>query len=211
MQQFDSVRSYHKMNTNQEKQEFFLDLIRNKLLVVSKEGDVFNVKTERNIGHIRQDGYRGISYMDPKTRIIYKISLQRLVWIAFHGIIPSQLVINHIDSNKLNNNLNNLEAVTVKDNWNHAVNAGKILENILQISPRARSNLEAHLKFRKQKSIEIRAEYEKNHLKKGTLNSGNSQWGTYWITNGATNLKWKDSKGEIPYGYCRGRGPRINP
>lgn len=33
----------------------------------------------------------------------------------------------------------------------------------------------------------------------------NSQFGTYWITNGYTNAKWSDSRGDIPDGYWKGR------
>lgn len=33
----------------------------------------------------------------------------------------------------------------------------------------------------------------------------NSQYGTYWITNGINNMKWKDSKGPIPDTYYKGR------
>ena len=33
----------------------------------------------------------------------------------------------------------------------------------------------------------------------------NSQWGTFWITNGVDNKKWGSQKGEIPKGYYKGR------
>lgn len=33
----------------------------------------------------------------------------------------------------------------------------------------------------------------------------NSQFGSYWITNGTDNKKWKDDKGEIPSGFYKGR------
>ena len=33
----------------------------------------------------------------------------------------------------------------------------------------------------------------------------NSQFRTFWITNGIDNLKWKKNKGEIPVGYYKGR------
>ena len=35
--------------------------------------------------------------------------------------------------------------------------------------------------------------------------SKNSQFGTYWITNGHTNMKWSDNRGNLPEGYQRGR------
>lgn len=33
----------------------------------------------------------------------------------------------------------------------------------------------------------------------------NSQFGTYWITNGIESLKWSENKGPIPEGYYKGR------
>ena len=33
----------------------------------------------------------------------------------------------------------------------------------------------------------------------------NSQFGTFWITDGVVNKKWKDDKGDIPVGFQRGR------
>lgn len=37
------------------------------------------------------------------------------------------------------------------------------------------------------------------------VNTKNSQYGTYWITNGSDNKKWRDSKGPIPTDYYKGR------
>ena len=37
------------------------------------------------------------------------------------------------------------------------------------------------------------------------VNKQNSQYGTYWITNGVENMKWKDTKGNIPLGFYKGR------
>lgn len=33
----------------------------------------------------------------------------------------------------------------------------------------------------------------------------NSQYGTFWITNGTTNKKWKHELGDLPEGFRRGR------
>lgn len=57
---------------------------------------------------------------------------------------------------------------------------------------------------RKRKAAERKAKYD---AMKDTRYSGehNSQLGTYWITDGVTNLKWSDKKGEIPKNFRRGR------
>ena len=48
---------------------------------------------------------------------LYKV--HRLVWEAFKGPIPDGLQINHIDEDKTNNKLENLELVTPKENCNY--------------------------------------------------------------------------------------------
>lgn len=48
----------------------------------------------------------------------------RLMWRAFRGEIPGNLQVNHIDGNKLNNMLTNLELVTPRGNAEHAVRLG---------------------------------------------------------------------------------------
>lgn len=52
------------------------------------------------------------------------IRVHRLVWMTFRGPIPANLVVNHIDGNKLNNVVENLEVVTVRENAQHASRLG---------------------------------------------------------------------------------------
>lgn len=52
-----------------------------------------------------------ISYQGKK----YTKKVARLVWEAFVGC-PCSLTINHIDGNPLNNKLNNLECISIKEN-----------------------------------------------------------------------------------------------
>ena len=45
-----------------------------------------------------------------------------------------------------------------------------------------------------------------SNAKKGKCSEDkNSQYGTYWITNGYTNMKWSDKRGNLPAGYYKGR------
>ena len=44
--------------------------------------------------------------------------VHRLVWMAFNGIIPDGMQINHIDEDKTNNKLENLNLMTCKENNN---------------------------------------------------------------------------------------------
>ena len=57
---------------------------------------------------------------------------------------------------------------------------------------------------RKAQAVERRIQYEANADPRH-LNERNSQFGSYWITDGVSNIKWRDSKGDIPEGYERGR------
>lgn len=42
-------------------------------------------------------------------------------------------------------------------------------------------------------------------LREKSRGDKNSQYGSYWITNGITNTKWRDSKGPLPEGFKKGR------
>ena len=44
------------------------------------------------------------------------LPVHRLVYVAFHGPIPPHLEIDHIDHNKTNNHLSNLQLLTPKEN-----------------------------------------------------------------------------------------------
>lgn len=63
-----------------------------------------------------KDGYLFVTLQKHKTKKTLKI--HRIVAIAFYG--KSNLVVNHKDTNKLNNSKDNLEFVTVEYNNHHA-------------------------------------------------------------------------------------------
>lgn len=110
------------------KERFFLGLVNRSLLKVTKSGKVFNTKTGREIASRCPSGrYRIVSYLDPESRIIYKIQVHRLVWITFKGIPndPS-LEVNHKDCDKSNCRLSNLELDTGTHNQQHARQNGLI-------------------------------------------------------------------------------------
>lgn len=72
-----------------------------------------------------------------------KVLVHRLVWEAFRGKIPTGLQINHLDENKENNNILNLELCTVKKNANWGTrnkrvskaNSGKFINRKDQSKP----------------------------------------------------------------------------
>jgi hypothetical protein len=50
--------------------------------------------------------------------------VHRLVCSAFYGDIPKKMVVNHLDGNKSNNNLSNLEVTTQSENNKHSFATG---------------------------------------------------------------------------------------
>lgn len=82
---------------------------------VAKTGKIFADRNRwRVAGHLNKVGYRKITYKK-KT-----LSVHRIIY-AKYGQLPltKELVINHIDGDKKNNDINNLELVTTKQNNLH--------------------------------------------------------------------------------------------
>lgn len=89
---------------------------------ISNTGRVFSLKTGKILNPAKQKGYYIIWVAQHgKRRQIY---VHRMVLDAFIG--PSELFVNHIDGNRSNNNLENLEYCTQKENIRHAYRIGLI-------------------------------------------------------------------------------------
>lgn len=109
---------------NLEKEKWFIEQVRigriffdGTNFVSSKTATVFTVPNSK--------GYIQISLQCPLTKKIHSIMAHRLIWVLTYGQSEdTSLVINHIDGNKLNNAISNLELVTQKININHAVDTG---------------------------------------------------------------------------------------
>lgn len=77
---------------------------------------------------INQDGYRSLMLTKNGERKTFLV--HRLVAIAFIENEYNKPVVNHIDENKLNNNVNNLNWMTVKENtnWGNGVEKSHITQ-----------------------------------------------------------------------------------
>ena len=74
-----------------------------------------------------KDGYLYVNLYKNREHKIYKV--HRLVLMAFNPCENShELQVNHIDENKENNNLSNLEWVTHQSNCNHGTRIARISE-----------------------------------------------------------------------------------
>jgi hypothetical protein len=98
---------------------------------VTENGDIFSIRTYYNKQKktSRKVDIKLKSQLDKKGYYVQGFSVNnkfkllqvhRIVWEAFFGKIKEGMQINHIDGNKTNNNLNNLEVVTPKENTQHA-------------------------------------------------------------------------------------------
>ena len=119
------------MNVRKKIDESFVsNLIKRGILKLDKNGEIWRqyhirphdkqlIKIKiRKIGHISQYGYKDISV--PHNRKKYTFRAHRIIWVYHHGRIPEGKVINHIDGNRTNNRIENLEVVTYSENTIHS-------------------------------------------------------------------------------------------
>jgi hypothetical protein len=87
---------------------------------VSNLGNLRNTQTNMNLKPHITNGYYTINLPDLITKKTISLSVNRIVLIAFKGIDKENNKCNHIDGNKLNNTLSDLEWTTQKNNIKHA-------------------------------------------------------------------------------------------
>lgn len=88
----------------------------------TKNGSVIGRKGKPLKPIVHHTGYRAITLrQDGRQK---QVRIHRFVWECLVGEIPEGLVINHIDGDKANNALDNLETITNKENTQHAYRLG---------------------------------------------------------------------------------------
>lgn len=99
---------------------------RNGKYLVSDYGDIINIRTKYELQHspCKKHGYHlvGGHVSHSGTPLIH-----RIVYETFVGDIPEGLQINHLDGNKSNNHLSNLEVCTASENIKHAIRTGLLV------------------------------------------------------------------------------------
>ena len=83
----------------------------------SKDGEILNVKTGRILKKILTvNGYLTFKICDKKLIKTKTYYIHRFEWECIKGVIPEGFVIDHIDSVKTNNKIENLQLLTVSEN-----------------------------------------------------------------------------------------------
>ena len=81
---------------------------------VTKDGEVYNANGKKLKPYEHSDGYRQFKmYQDGCTEAKY---VHRFVYETYVGPIPKNMQINHINEDKSDNRLENLELVTCEEN-----------------------------------------------------------------------------------------------
>lgn len=103
---------------------------------VSYEGEVIDLKTEKilktSVNKSKKNAYVFIEIRDPDKNTNRSIGLHRFVALAWvkNDDVFNKTIVNHIDGDKTNYSVKNLEWVDVSGNNNHAFSAGLRPENV---------------------------------------------------------------------------------
>lgn len=103
-----------KFNPKILEQEDWKSLSIDENVKVNKKGQIINIQTGNILNGSKRNGYIRINIKGKYY------SVHKIIWETFNGIIPENMVIDHIDGNKENNELINLRLVSQSDNMVNA-------------------------------------------------------------------------------------------
>ena len=93
----------------------------NNLYEISETGVLRNAKTKKIVnGSTEKNGYQRVRIENKELGRVVRTTIHRLVAEAFIPNPEGKPQVNHIDMNKQNNNVSNLEWVTCSENMKHA-------------------------------------------------------------------------------------------
>lgn len=95
------------------------------LYEVNEDGDIRNVKSKKRVvGYKEKNGYIRVRFENKCLGSVVRTTVHRLVAEAFIPNPDCLPEVNHIDSNRANNHVSNLEWVTHSENMKHSYGKG---------------------------------------------------------------------------------------
>ena len=85
--------------------------------IYPEKGKIWSYKRNKFVGAKNKNGYWKCNLTNDNGEI-WKGGLHRFIWFAVNGEIPEGMQVNHIDENKNNNSISNLNLMSPKDNIN---------------------------------------------------------------------------------------------
>ena len=91
---------------------------------INENGEIKNIISNSFLKPwVINSGYKVINIYSDNSKT-YRVLIHRLVAENFIHEIPEKMTVNHIDGNKLNNHISNLEIISFTENVRHAVQTG---------------------------------------------------------------------------------------
>ena len=94
-----------------ESDHFFVELVNDGILNVSRDGDIYNNKTHSYIGY-KCGKYSIVSMYSSELKKTLTISVHRLVWLVYEGPLGLTDLVIHLDGDRNKNDIENLKKVT---------------------------------------------------------------------------------------------------
>lgn len=97
----------------------YLPITINKTYFACSSGKIYNKHGKELFGCKNKGGYSIVKIKDRETNKFKCYYIHRLIWETFNGKIPDGMEIDHINTIKNDNRLENLQLVTPKENMNN--------------------------------------------------------------------------------------------
>lgn len=147
-----------KLNENEVIKDVNIEKYKNLYLITNK-GRCFSKKTNKELSSRLRTGYKtvGLWYNKNDSEIEKEnLSVHILVYITFKNDYDSKKIIDHIDGNKLNNDIMNLRCISQSDNVKNAyVNNDKMFQQKIIQAFDKNNNLIKEFNSTKEASIFI--------------------------------------------------------
>ena len=167
---------------------------------VSNLGNVRNLKTKHILATNLKNGYLLASLQDSSSKTKRR-SVHRLVALAFLENEHNKETVNHINGNKLDNKLENLEWATQKENVQHSIKTGL---SKVRLCPITQTDLKGNIirLFSSIKEIEDEFKYDRSLIIRVCKGKGKTAYGFKWFyTNDPKPIIITDVEGKSYMNY----------